>query len=511
MSQAGPITGRTEPMPERGSTAEASRASEVQDGAERPRPLRPVLPATLLIVDDLDENREILCRFLQSKGYRVLEAGSGEEALGLVESDRIDLVVLDVMMPGLSGTEVLERLRRRYEPTRLPVIMATAKDRPEDIVEALALGANDYISKPVDLTVLLARAETQLAVKRLTEELELRNRFIRTAFGRYLSDEVVSSLLSRPEGLQLGGSQQTVTLLMSDLRGFSSLASQLEPRQVVRLLNNYLGAMADVITRFQGTIDEFIGDAIMALFGAPIAREDDAERAVACAVAMQLAMSSVNEQNRRDGLPEVQMGVAVNTGEVIVGNIGSHRRTKYGVVGTHVNLTSRIEAFTLGGQVLVSEETRRAAGDAVVAGERLTLRAKGFDDPVIVHEVRGVQGRWRLALPPRVRDLLPVERPLGARFHVLNGPHHQGEWAQARIVRAGSTTVELAADTRPPPHSEVRLRVIGADGREAPWDLYGRVTGEVAATGGAFIVSFTAPRPELMRLLQEATGRPPNV
>lgn len=491
--------------PERGPRAEPPRAPEAGEGdAQRPRPPSPVLPATMLIVDDLEENREILCRFLQSKGYRVLEAGSGEEALRLVESDRIDLVVLDVMMPGLSGTEVLERLRRRYEPTRLPVIMATAKDRPEDIVQALALGANDYISKPVDLTVLLARAETQLAVKRLTEELELKNRFIRNAFGRYLSDEVVSSLLSRPEGLQLGGQQQTVTLLMSDLRGFSSLASQLDPPQVVRLLNNYLGAMADVITRFQGTIDEFIGDAIMALFGAPVTREDDAERAVACAVAMQLAMASVNEQNRRDGLPEVQMGVAVNTGDVIVGNIGSHRRTKYGVVGTHVNLTSRIESFTLGGQVLVSEATRRAAGDAVVAGERLSLRAKGFDEPVVVHEVRGVQGRWRLGLPERVRDMLPVQRPLAVRFQVLSGPHQQGAAVEARILKAGSAAVELTGGPRPPAHSEVRLRVIAADGREMAGDLYGRVTGDTS--GPTFVVAITAPRPEVMKLLKEATG-----
>jgi class 3 adenylate cyclase len=485
-----------------GSTPVGGESAAAPAGPEEPQPVKSG-PATMLIVDDLEENREILCRFLQTKGYRVVEAGSGEEALRVVDTERVDLVVLDVMMPGLSGIEVLERLRRRYEPTRLPVIMATAKDRPEDIVQALALGANDYIAKPVDLTVLLARAETQLSVKRLTEELELRNRFIRTAFGRYLSDEVVASLLSRPEGLQLGGTQQTVTLLMSDLRGFSSLTSQLQPRQVVRLLNNYLGAMADVITRFHGTIDEFIGDAIMALFGAPIAREDDAERAVACAVAMQLAMGSVNEQNRRDGLPEVQMGVAVNTGEVIVGNIGSLRRTKYGVVGTHVNLTSRIESFTLGGQVLVSESTLQAAGDALEAGERLTLRAKGFDDPVTVYEVRGVRGQWRLSLPARTRALAPLKQPLGVRYQVLHGPHHQGPTAEGLIVSADATAVEVRCDVRPAPHAEVRLRLLGADGREAPWDLYGRATLEGSSTD-SFIVSFTAPRPELTQLLQDA-------
>lgn len=357
------------------------------------------IKTTILIVDDMDENREILCCFLQSKGYEVLEAEDGEAALRLVGSRPIDLIVLDEMMPGLSGTQVLERIRRTYEPNRLPVIMATAKDAPEDIVRALALGANDYIAKPMDLTVLLARAETQLAVKHLTDELELKNDFIRQAFGRYLSPEVVANLLNRPEGLQLGGTQKTVTLLMSDLRDFTSLAAQLQPPQVVRLLNNYLGAMADVIARFHGTIDEFIGDAIMALFGAPDTHEDDAPRAVACAMAMQDAMAAVNEQNRRDGLPEVEMGVAVNTGEVIVGNIGSYRRTKYGVVGTHVNLTARIESITVGGQVLVSEATRLAVGDALEVGERITFHAKGFTEPVNVYEVKGLTGDWSHEAP----------------------------------------------------------------------------------------------------------------
>jgi class 3 adenylate cyclase len=461
----------------------------------------PAAPPTVLIVDDLEENREILCHFLRSKGYHVLEAGSGDEALQVVDGTPVDLVLLDVMMPGLSGTDVLRRLRARYAPTRLPVIMATAKDRPEDIVEALALGANDYVTKPVELTVLLARAQTQLAVKRLTQELEVKNTFIRSAFGRYLSDEVVSTLLGGPEGLQLGGTQQTVTLLMSDLRGFSSLAAQLQPAQVVRLLNTYLGAMADVITRFQGTIDEFIGDAIMALFGAPIQRGDDAERAVACAVAMQEAMAAVNAQNRQDGLPEVQMGVAVNTGEVIVGNIGSQRRAKYGVVGTHVNLTARIEAFTLAGQVLVSDATREAAGPAVELGSRLEFRAKGFSEPVVVHEVTGVGGRWGLKLPERANDLAPVRTPLGVRFHQVHGPRHVGQWTDARLVKASLTGAELWSAAPPPPHTEVRLLFLGPDGQERPGDVYARVTTD-APGDGLFVVSYTSLPPAVGQLLR---------
>jgi adenylate cyclase len=188
---------------------------------------------------------------------------------------------------------------------------------------------------------------------------------------------------------------------------------------------------------------------------------------------------------------------------VIVGNIGSHRRTKYGVVGTHVNLTSRIESFTLGGQVLVSEATAQAAGGALELGARLSLRAKGFHDPVIVHEIRGVQGRWKLSLPQRVRDLQPVQPPLGVRFQVLHGPHPAGDATEGAIVKACASAVEVRAAEVPHPHSEVRLRIVGADGQEAPWDLYGRATVE-GADPGRFLVSFTAARPELMQLLQDA-------
>jgi adenylate cyclase len=158
------------------------------------------------------------------------------------------------------------------------------------------------------------------------------------------------------------GGKRKITMLMADLRGFTSLSERLPPERVVTLLNRYLTTMVSVIKQYQGTIDEFIGDAIFVLFGAPIWQEDDAQRAVACGIAMQLAMASVNEQNRQDGLPEIEMGIGIHTGQVVVGNIGSAERTKYGVVGSQVNLTSRIQSCTTGGQTLISEATRREVG-----------------------------------------------------------------------------------------------------------------------------------------------------
>ena len=152
---------------------------------------------------------------------------------------------------------------------------------------------------------------------------------IRKTFGRYLTDEVVATLLESPEGLQLGGEHRKITILTSDLRGFTATSERLPPEEVVKILNFYLGYMADVITKYQGTIDEFMGDGILVLFGAPIAREDDPARAVACAIDMQLVMEPINKQIKEWGLTPLEMGIGINTGEVVVGNIGSLKRTKY--------------------------------------------------------------------------------------------------------------------------------------------------------------------------------------
>src|SRR5207249_4548585 len=208
-----------------------------------------------------------------------------------------------------------------------------------------------------------------------------------------------ASLLDSPEGLQLGGEKRRVTMLMSDLRGFTSLAGRLAPEQVVAMLNRYLGTMVEIIMQYQGTIDEFIGGAIFVIFGAPVWREDDTQRAVACAVAMQLAVAAVNGVSGQAGLPNVEMGIGVHTCEVVVGNIGSHKRTKYGVVGSHVNLTSRIQSYTVGGQILISEATRHEVESLVQISRHMEVEAKGIVEPITLYELRSIGGAYNLFLP----------------------------------------------------------------------------------------------------------------
>src|SRR5262249_44493117 len=204
-----------------------------------------------------------------------------------------------------------------------------------------------------------------------------RSTFVRETFGRYVSDDVVASLLSSPEALALGGELRKVTVMMSDLRGFTALAERLSPEEAVTFLNGYLQTMVDLILHYHGTIDEILGDGILVIFGAPTTAADDAERAVACALSMQLAMDAVNTRSRERGLPEVEMGIGIHTGTVIVGNIGSARRMKYTAVGTPVNLTGRIESYTTSGQILISESTRQEVASLVTVSRQLQVRGQG--------------------------------------------------------------------------------------------------------------------------------------
>jgi len=361
--------------------------------------------SAILVVDDNEMNRDLLSRRLAKKGFVVDVAEDGFKALDWIEENPCDLVLLDIMMPGMSGIEVLEKVRTTRDGTELPIIMATAKDSREDIVGALRLGANDYVTKPIDFPVVLARVNAQLGLKMandrvraLARQVERRNEFIRGVFGRYLTDEVAETLLNSPEGLKLVGERREITIMMADIRGFTNISSQRAPEEVVTMVNNFLSVMTEVIIDYGGTIDEFIGDAILALFGAPNAMQDHAEKAVACAIAMQQAMVSVNELNRAAGLPEIETGIGINTGEVIVGNIGSEKRAKYGVVGHHVNFTSRVESYTAGGQILVSERTFDACGGMVRSRGEMSVRPKGIDEDVKLFDVASMGEPYNLSI-----------------------------------------------------------------------------------------------------------------
>jgi predicted ATPase/class 3 adenylate cyclase/predicted Ser/Thr protein kinase len=341
-------------------------------------------------------------------------------------------------------------------------------------------------------------------VRERTEQLEARSRFIEQTFGRYLSTDVAENLLRAEETLDFAGQKRTATILMSDLRGFSSFSESLPPEDVVSLLNNYLSEMTTVIQKYNGTIDEFIGDAILVIFGAPFLRPDDAERAVACAIEMQLAMGRVNAWNAEHRLPPVEMGIGINTGPVVVGNIGSRKRAKYGVVGSNVNLAARIEQYTVGGQILMTESTRDAVGVPLTfAGERLT-EPKGTTRPVRVFDVQGIGGKYGLAIEHRREPLVDLANPVAVRFRLLRNKEVVGGVNEGSIVRVSPSELEIRSEPPMSLDSDVKLDLLERDGSILPLEVYGKVVAQEREDTSR--VRLTSLSDDASEYLQRLTG-----
>lgn len=238
--------------------------------------------------------------------------------------------------------------------------------------------------------IIATRKEMLETIFKISEERLGLISFIRDIFGRYLSKKIVDSILESPEGHKIGGQRKTVTILMSDIRGFTSLSESLEPERIVQLLNRYLERMSKIILDYDGIIDEIIGDSILAVFGVPEKRDTDPQRAVACALAMQNALVDLNNEFTRQGYPLFEMGIGINTGNVIVGNIGSEVRMKYGVVGAAVNTASRIESNTVGGQVMIGETTYHLVKDLVTIEAPQAIMMKGIKKPLITYLVKAI-------------------------------------------------------------------------------------------------------------------------
>ncbi len=341
------------------------------------------------------------------------------------------------------------------------------------------------------------------------QALERRNEFIRKVFGRYTSDEVVEALLDAPDGLKLGGEKREVTILMSDLRGFTALAERLEATEVVSLLNHYLSTMVDVIHRNGGTIDEIIGDAILVLFGAPVAMENDPQRAVLCALGMQKAMAGVNELNLARGWPAIEMGIALHTGEVVVGNIGSTKRSKYGVVGRTINTTARIESFTVGGQVIVSPTLMRAANRGLILGDEVEVHAKGMKEPLYCRQLLGHEDHPELGLEQEPACTTLAE-PVPVHYVRLTGKHFDEKMEPATFVALSQRQAVLEVAGPLPAYSNLLLQLEAArsDG-EVP-ELYAKVIRALDESDNHYLIHFTSVPTGVRAWLNQVIGRGEN-
>lgn len=468
------------------------------------------LCGTMLVVDDDTFNRTLLSTSLEEEGYSVKMAENGRQATEMLYEQPFDAVLLDLLMPEMDGFQVLKIMKADSRLQHIPVIVVSGEKDMESVVRCIKMGAEDYLPKPFDPVLLRARISACLEKKRLRDQeikqqqqlnqlnkaLEVRNRFIRETFGRYLSDDIVDTILESPEGLSLGGGKRTVTIMMADLRGFTAIGEQLPAESVVSMINIYLDVMTEIILKYQGTIDEFIGDAILAIFGAPILRDDDAKRAVACALEMQLAMEEVNTRNREAGYPEVEMGISINTGDVVVGNIGSKKRIKYGVVGRNINLTSRIESYTVGGQIFISESTVEACGPILRIDGQMEVIPKGVKELITIYEVGGIGGEFNIFLPEKENiELVELQQPLTVEFTILAGKHAGVDVHKGTVVRMDNKIADIQTDVMADKLTDLKLSLFDHEGTEITSDLYAKVTKIFSESPPTFRINFTSVPP----------------
>ncbi|MCA1961874.1 MAG: HAMP domain-containing protein [Desulfomonile sp.] len=341
----------------------------------------------------------------------------------------------------------------------------------------------------------------------MAEGLQQRD-FIRDTFGRYVAPEVAAQLLEAEDGLKLGGETREVSILISDLRGFTAATAEMPSEQVIFLLNRYLGKMLEILIDHNATVDEIVGDGILAIFGAPTEMADHPARAVACSLRMQAAMEEVNRLNEDDGLPHLEMGIGVNTGSVVVGNIGSERRTKYGVVGAEVNFCGRIESYTLGGQVLISQSTLDRVRDIVEVRDVVDVEMKGLPGVVKLYDVHAIHGAYNV----RLRD-------------VPDAPDAISEWIPAAISRLENKTVTPIAHSawithvserssvvltnqQLPPMAEVRIDLLEQEQGRSVGEVFAKVlSAESMGNGYSNNLRFTFVSPEMRRLLRGFVAR----
>jgi adenylate cyclase len=330
--------------------------------------------------------------------------------------------------------------------------------------------------------------------------------FIRDTFGRYLSSEVVEELLDSPEGLKMSGENREVTFLVSDLRGFTALTSRLSPHQVIEIMNRYFEDMVKIIARYRGTVNEFSGDGILAFFGAPLYADDDPERAVACAIKMQNALVAVNAEQRRLKLPDLEMGIGINTGDVVVGNIGSEQRASYGAVGTPINAAYRIESFTVGGQILISPTTyNRVESDLTIIGTK-EVKFKGLDQPVTLYDVGGIGEPYQVFLPEKkTTPLTRLDPPLPVECFLLEGKSVSDNAITGHITCLGENAAEASLDQTVDVHANLRI-LLACQETAGFSELYAKVMpkeeSDAIGSGDGIRIEFTSVPDEVKKFIK---------
>ena len=366
--------------------------------------------AALLVVDDIEDNRYTLTRRLSREGYTNLTtAANGREALELLQEKPIDLVLLDIMMPEMNGYEVLERLKADPDLRHIPIIMISAVDEIESVIRCIELGAEDYLSKPFNPTLLRARVGASLERKRLHDQVRAQAADLATwnktlekrvadqlaeiermgRLRRFLSPQIAAAVLASGDESVLESHRRDIAVVFCDVRGFTAFAETAEPEEVTSFLREYHTRLGALIHKYEGTLERFIGDGLMVLFNDPLRCTDPSIRAVRMAVEMRTQIKELTAKWRKQG-HELGFGMGISYGYATLGRIGFEGRFDYSAVGTVVNLAARLCEKASDGQILIDGKVLsaiEAVAETQPAGE-LTL--KGLHRPIPAFNVCGL-------------------------------------------------------------------------------------------------------------------------
>lgn len=339
----------------------------------------------ILVVDDNPTNVRLLEAFLEPLGYDISTAQDGETALKVFDEENIDLILLDIIMPGIDGFEVARRIRENKENQYhyVPIVFLTALNDTKDRIKGIEAGGDDFLSKPFDRLELMARLKSLLKIKYLNVKVQNRNELLYKIMNSYIVEETLKKTLDNPDKyLKLGGEKCYATILFADLRGFTNFSEKHSHEEIIKVLNNLFPKWMNAVLKNKGTFDKYLGDGIMAFFTAAAGDEVNAFNALLAAREIKYEFDSMDYIKSGIGL-----GIGINSGEVFVGNVGSDTLMQYTVIGDPVNTAQRIESKALPGQILLSENTYRLLGSKIKVNEIPTLELKGKDLDVAVFEL----------------------------------------------------------------------------------------------------------------------------
>jgi adenylate cyclase len=363
-------------------------------------------PPRILIVDDNETNRDILQSRLETQGYDLRHAADGEEALAAAKELLPDLILLDVMMPKLDGIEVCKRLRADQNLPFMPIILCTAKADSKDVVAGLEAGADEYLTKPIDQTALVARVKSVLRLKALHDQVTAQaaeladlNKGLEqrvadqlgeiermSKLRRFLPPQVADLIVASGSEKDLESHRREITALFCDLRGFTGFSESADPEDVMTLLRQYHEAIGGIIHKHGGTLERYAGDGVMVIFNDPVQVENSALSAVQMALEMRAALDALMAKWRRLG-HEIGFGIGISHGYATLGTIGFEGRFDYAAIGTVSNVASRLCDEAVSGQILISPRVHMAIEDVATVEPAGEFELKGIRRPMPVVNV----------------------------------------------------------------------------------------------------------------------------